>query len=139
MEQGRLASCHMFGAPGRTSPELLPYGIYTIPEISMVGQIELSLTNARIPFEVGISKYAELAKAHIVGDHAGLLKLLCHPDTRKVLGVHAMGENAAEIVHIGQAVLSLGGTMDYFRDTTFNYPTFAEAFEGAGLDGLNKI
>jgi NAD(P) transhydrogenase len=139
MEQGRLASSHMFGAPGRMLPELLPYGIYTIPEISMVGQTELSLTNARIPFEVGISKYAELAKAQIVGDHAGLLKLLFHPDTRKVLGVHAMGENAAEIVHIGQAVLSLGGTMDYFRDTVFNYPTFAEAYKVAGLDGLNKL
>jgi NAD(P) transhydrogenase len=139
MEQGRLASNHMFGAPGRMLPELLPYGIYTIPEISMVGQTELSLTNARIPFEVGISKYAELAKAQIVGDHAGLLKLLFHPDTRKVLGVHAMGENAAEIVHIGQAVLSLGGTMDYFRDTVFNYPTFAEAYKVAGLDGLNKL
>jgi NAD(P) transhydrogenase len=139
MEQGRLASSHMFGVPGRISPELLPYGIYTIPEISMVGQTELSLTNACIAYEVGISKYAELAKAQIVGDHTGLLKLLFHPDTRKVLGVHAMGENAAEIVHIGQAVLALGGTIDYFRDTVFNYPTFPEAYKVAGLDGLNKL
>ena len=139
MEQGRLASCHMFGRPGHTAPELLPYGIYTIPEISMVGQTESSLTNARVPFEVGISKYEELAKAQIVGDHTGLLKLLFHPDTKKILGVHAMGENAAEIVHIGQAVLSLGGTMEYFRDTVFNYPTFAEAYKVAGLDGLNKL
>ena len=139
MEQGRLASSHIFGVPSRMKPELLPYGIYTIPEISMVGQTELSLTNARIPFEVGTSKYEELAKAQIVGDHTGLLKLLFHPDTRKVLGVHAMGESAAEIVHIGQAVLSFGGTMDYFRDTVFNYPTFAEAYKVAGLDGLNKL
>ena len=105
----------------------------------MVGQTELSLTAAKIPFEVGISKYEELAKAQIVGDLTGLLKILFHQDTRKVLGVHAIGESAAEIVHIGQAVLSFGGTIDYFRDTVFNYPTFAEAYKVAGLDGLNKI
>ena len=139
MEQGRLASCHIFGAPAHSAPGLLPYGIYTIPEISMVGQTELSLTAAKIPFEVGISKYEELAKAQIVGDLTGLLKILFHQDTRKVLGVHAIGESAAEIVHIGQAVLSFGGTIDYFRDTVFNYPTFAEAYKVAGLDGLNKV
>jgi NAD(P) transhydrogenase len=139
MEQGRLASCHVFGAPAHSAPGLLPYGIYTIPEISMVGQTELSLTAAKIPFEVGISKYEELAKAQIVGDLTGLLKILFHQDTRKVLGVHAIGESAAEIVHIGQAVLSFGGTIDYFRDTVFNYPTFAEAYKVAGLDGLNKL
>ncbi len=139
MEQGRLASCQIFGAPAEMSPALLPYGIYTIPEISMVGKTETALTDARIPFEVGISKYEELAKAQIVGDHTGMLKILFHPETRKVLGVHAIGENAAEIIHIGQAVLSFGGTMDYFRDTVFNYPTFAEAYKVAGLDGLNKL
>ena len=139
MEQGRLASCQIFGAPAEMSPALLPYGIYTIPEISMVGRTESSLTESRIPFEVGISKYEELAKAQIVGDHTGMLKILFHPETRKVLGVHAIGENAAEIIHIGQAVLSFGGTMDYFRDTVFNYPTFAEAYKVAGLDGLNKL
>ena len=139
MEQGRLASCQMFGVPARAVQGLLPYGIYTIPEISMVGQTELSLTAAKIPFEVGVAKYEELAKAQIVGDHTGMLKILFHPDTRKVLGVHAIGESAAEIVHIGQAVLSFGGTMDYFRDTVFNYPTFAEAYKVAGLNGLNKL
>jgi NAD(P) transhydrogenase len=139
MEQGRLASSHIFGAPGHTAPGLLPYGIYTIPEISMVGETELALTNAKVPFEAGVAKYEELAKAQIVGDHTGLLKILFDPDTRKVLGVHAMGENAAEIVHIGQAVLSFGGTMDYFRDTVFNYPTFAEAYKVAGHNGLNKL
>jgi NAD(P) transhydrogenase len=139
MEQGRLASSHIFGTGGQTTPGLLPYGIYTIPEISMVGATELSLTNAKIPFEAGVAKYEELAKAQIVGDHTGLLKILFDPDTRKVLGVHAMGENAAEIVHIGQAVLSFGGTMDYFRDTVFNYPTFAEAYKVAGHNGLNKL
>jgi len=139
MEQGRLASCHIFGAPAQSSQATLPYGIFTIPEISMVGQTELSLTQAKIPFEVGIAKYEELAKAQIVGDQTGMLKVLFHPDTRKVLGVHAIGENATEIIHIGQAVISLGGTMDYFRETVFNYPTFAEAYKVAGLNGLNKL
>jgi len=139
MEQGRLASCHIFGAPAQSSQATLPYGIFTIPEISMVGQTELSLTQAKIPFEVGIAKYEELAKAQIVGDQTGMLKILFHPDTRKVLGVHAIGENATEIIHIGQAVISLGGTMDYFRETVFNYPTFAEAYKVAGLNGLNKL
>jgi len=139
MEQGRVASCHIFGAPAQSSQGTLPYGIFTIPEISMVGQTELSLTQAKIPFEVGIAKYEELAKAQIVGDQTGMLKVLFHPDTRKVLGVHAIGENATEIIHIGQAVISLGGTMDYFRETVFNYPTFAEAYKVAGLNGLNKL
>jgi NAD(P) transhydrogenase len=139
MEQGRLASCHLFGAPAQASQGTLPYGIYTIPEISMVGETELSLTNARIPFEVGIAKYEELAKAQIVGDQTGMLKVLFHPDTRKILGVHAIGESATEIIHIGQAVMALGGTMDYFRETVFNYPTFAEAYKVAGLNGLNKL
>jgi len=139
MEQGRLASCNIFGAPATATPALLPYGIYTVPEISMVGQTELALTDAKIPFEAGIAKYDELAKAQIVGDHTGMLKILFHPDTRKILGVHAIGENAAEIVHVGQAVLSFGGTVDYFRDTVFNYPTFAEAYKVAGLNGLNKL
>jgi NAD(P) transhydrogenase len=92
------------------SAALLPYGIYTIPEISKVGQTEASLTACHVPFEVGISKYEELAKAQIVGDHTGMLKILFYPDTRKVLGVHVIGESAAEIVHIGQAVLSFGST-----------------------------
>jgi NAD(P) transhydrogenase len=139
MEQGRMASCHIFGVPAEMSTALLPYGIYTIPEISMVGKTETTLTESHVPFEVGISKYEELAKAQIVGDHTGMLKILFHPDTRKVLGIHVIGENAAEIVHIGQAVLTFGGTMDYFRDTVFNYPTFAEAYKVAGLDGLNKL
>jgi len=139
MEQGRLASCHLFGAPAQASQGSPPYGIYTIPEISMVGETELSLTNSRIPFEVGIAKYEELAKAQIVGDQTGMLKVLFHPDTRKILGVHAIGESATEIIHIGQAVMVLGGTMDYFRETVFNYPTFAEAYKVAGLNGLNKL
>ena len=139
MEQGRLASCHMFGRPGKIVAELLPYGIYTIPEISMVGQTERQLTAARVPYEVGVAKYEEVSRGQIVGDQTGLLKLLFHRDTLAVLGVHALGEGATELIHIGQAVLALGGTVAYFRDTVFNYPTFAEAYKVAALNGLNKL
>ena len=139
MEQGRLASCHIFGAPAKAAQSMLPYGIYTIPEISMVGKTELALTQEKIPFEVGIAKYEELAKAQIVGDQTGMLKVIFHPGSRKLLGIHAIGESATEIIHIGQAVMALGGTMEYFRDTVFNYPTFAEAYKVAGLNGLNKM
>jgi NAD(P) transhydrogenase len=139
MEQGRLASCHMFGLPSESMPELFPYGIYTIPEISMVGQTEEQLTAAKIPYEVGISKYVELAKSMMLGDETGMLKLLFDRNTRKLLGVHAIGQRATEIIHIGQAVLAYGGTIEYFRDTVFNYPTLAEAYKVAALDGLNKL
>jgi NAD(P) transhydrogenase len=139
MEQGRLASCHMFGLPCEQMSELFPYGIYTIPEISMVGQNEERLTKDRVPYEVGIAKYAELAKSMMLGDETGMLKLLFDRNTRKLLGVHAIGERATEIIHIGQAVLAYGGTIDYFRDTVFNYPTLAEAYKVAALDGLNKL
>jgi NAD(P) transhydrogenase len=139
MEQGRLASCHMFGNPGTLLPNLIPYGIYTIPEISMVGSTEEQLTREKIPYEVGIARYAELAKGQMMGDENGLLKLLFDPSSLKILGVHVIGERAVEIVHIGQAVLSLGGTIEYFRDAVFNYPTLAEAYKVAALDGLNKI
>jgi len=139
MEQGRLASCHMFGLPCEHMPELFPYGIYTIPEISMVGQNEERLTKDRVPYEVGVAKYAELAKSMMLGDETGMLKLLFDRNTRKLLGVHAIGERATEIIHIGQAVLSFGGSIEYFRDTVFNYPTLAEAYKVAALDGLNKL
>ena len=139
MEQGRLASCRMFGAPSEHMPELFPYGIYTIPEISMVGQTEEKLTAAKVPYEVGISKYNELAKSMMLGDETGMLKLLFDRNTRKLLGVHIIGQRATEIVHIGQAVLAHGGSIEYFRDTVFNYPTLAEAYKVAALDGLNKL
>jgi NAD(P) transhydrogenase len=139
MEQGRLAACHMFGLPCVSRPELLPYGVYSVPEISMVGRTEQELTKARIPYEVGLAKYEELARGQIIGDDIGLLKLLFHPGTREVLGVHAIGEGASEIIHIGQAVLTLGGTIEYFRDTVFNYPTLAEGYKVAALNGLNKL
>jgi NAD(P) transhydrogenase len=139
MEQGRLASCHMFGAYCHSRKEAIPYGIYTIPEISMVGKTEEELTAAKIPYEVGRSKFEELAKGQMLGTEVGMLKILFDPKTLKLLGIHAIGESAAEIVHIGQAVLALGGTIEYFRDTVFNYPTFAEAYKVAGLDGLNRL
>ncbi len=139
MEQGRLASCHMFGIPFVHMAELFPYGIYTIPEISMVGQTEEQLTMKKVPYEVGIAKYAELAKSMMLGDESGMLKLLFERNTHELLGVHVIGERATEIIHIGQAVLSYGGKIDYFRDAVFNYPTLAEAYKVAALDGLNKL
>ncbi len=139
MEQGRLATTHMLGLPVKTAPHLLPFGIYTIPEISMVGRTERELTTAKVPYEVGISRFSELARAQMIGDERGMLKLLFDPDTLRLLGVHVMGEHATEIIHIGQAVLAMNGTIDYFRDTVFNYPTLAEAYKVAALNGLNKV
>jgi NAD(P) transhydrogenase len=139
MEQGRLASCHMFGKPGKMPPNLIPYGIYTIPEISMVGQTEEQLTRENINYEVGLARYAELAKGQMLGDEQGFLKLVFDPDSLKLLGVHAIGDRAAEIIHIGQVVLTLGAGLEYFRDAVFNYPTLAEAYKVAALDGLNKL
>ncbi len=139
MEQGRLASCHMFGKPGTMPLNLIPYGVYTIPEISMVGQTEEQLTEKKIPYETGIARYAELAKGQMLGDDQGMLKLLFDPKSLKLLGVHVIGERAVEIVHIGQVLLTLGGTIEYLRDAVFNYPTLAEAYKVAALDGLNKL
>jgi NAD(P) transhydrogenase len=138
MEQGRRAVCHMMGQifkPARN----MPYGLFTIPEISTVGKNEEDLTAERVPYEVGIARYSEIARGQIAGDHTGMLKLLFHRDTRKLLGVHVIGEAATEIVHIGQTVMGFDGTIDYFRDTVFNYPTMAECYKVAALDGLNKL
>jgi NAD(P) transhydrogenase len=139
MEQGRLAANHMFGIPFDHMPELFPYGIYTIPEISMVGPTEETLTSNRVPYAVGIARYSELAKSMMLGDETGMLKLLFDPETRKLLGVHALGQRATEIIHIGQAVLFYRGSIEYFRDMVLNYPTLAEAYKVAALDGLNKL
>jgi len=139
MEQGRLAACHAFGVPSTSMPNLFPYGIYSVPEISMVGQNEEQLTAAGVPYEVGVSRYREIARGAILGDDSGLLKILFHRDTRRVLGVHIIGTGATELVHIGQAVLAHDGTIDYFVDTVFNYPTFAECYKVAALGGYNKV
>ncbi|WNJ99780.1 Si-specific NAD(P)(+) transhydrogenase [Thalassospiraceae bacterium LMO-JJ14] len=139
MEQGRLAACHAFGVEAHSFPDLLPYGIYTIPEISVVGRNEQELTEAGTPYEVGHASYREIARGQIVGDQAGLLKLIFDPETRKLLGVHIIGDGACELIHIGQAVMSLGGTIDYLIDTVFNYPTFAECYKTAAFDGINRL
>ena len=139
MEQGRLASCHMFNVQAQSVPELFPFGIYTIPEISVVGKNEEQLTSEGVPYEVGKASYKEIARGQIIGDHSGLLKLIFHTETRKLLGVSIIGEGATELIHIGQAVLSLGGDIDYFVDTVFNYPTLAECYKTAALDGINRL
>lgn len=139
MEQGRVAAYHALGHPLQHRPELLPYGIYTIPEIAMVGRTEQDLTQQKVPYEVGIARFEELAKAEMIGDEIGMLKLLFDPDDRKLLGVHVIGDQATELLHIGQSVLALGGTLDFLADNVFNYPTLAEAYKVAALNGLNKL
>jgi NAD(P) transhydrogenase len=139
MEQGRLAVCHAFGASTYSIPELFPYGIYAIPEISMVGKTEDQLTEEGIPYEAGIAQYKELARGQLLGDETGMLKLLIHQDTHQILGVHAIGTNATELIHIGQAVMAFNGTIDYFINNVFNFPTLAEAYKVAALNGMNKL
>lgn len=139
MEQGRLASCHAFGVETQSTPALFPYGIYTIPEISFVGRNEEELTQQNVPYEVGKANYREIARGQIIGDEIGMLKLLFHRDTRELLGVHIIGESASELVHIGQAVLTFGGKIDYFISSVFNYPTLAEGYKIAAFDGINRL
>ena len=138
MEQGRSASASAFGLPTVIAPALFPYGLYTIPEISFVGRTEDELTAAGIPYETGMAHYREIARGQIIGDTTGRLKLLFHQETGQVLGVHIIGEGASELVHIGQAVMALRGTVRYFVDHVFNYPTLAECYKVAALAGLNK-
>jgi NAD(P) transhydrogenase len=139
MEQGRQAACHAFGAPTFSMPELFPYGVYSVPEISMVGKTEGQLTEAGIPYEAGIAQYKEIARGQLLGDDNGMLKLLIHQDNHQILGVHAIGSGATELIHIGQAVMAFKGTVDYFINNVFNFPTLAEAYKVAALNGLNKL
>jgi NAD(P) transhydrogenase len=139
MEQGRLAACHAFGVETSSVPELFPYGIYAIPEISMVGRTEEELTEQGVPYEVGKANYREIARGQILGDVTGLLKLIFHLETHKLLGVHIIGEGASELVHIGQAVMAYGGEVEYFINTVFNYPTLAECYKTAAFDGINRL
>jgi NAD(P) transhydrogenase len=139
MEQGRLASYHAFGEPVSSLLALQPIGIYTIPEISYCGQTEDELTSSSVPYEVGLSRYRELARGQIAGDSHGMLKLLVSTETRKLLGVHIFGMHATELIHIGQAVMTCGGTVDHLVDTVFNYPTLSEAYKVAALDVVNKM
>lgn len=139
MEQGRLAAGHAFGLTAKSNPAYYPYGIYTIPEISFIGKTEEQLTDEDVPYEVGLAYYREIARGQIRGDTTGRLKLIFHRETKELLGVHIIGEGASELLHIGQAVLILGGTVDYFVDTVFNYPTLAECYKAAAFNGLNKL
>jgi NAD(P) transhydrogenase len=139
MEQGRVAAGHAFGVQVQSTPAFYPYGIYTIPEISFIGKTEEQLTDEDVPYEVGVAYYREIARGQIRGDTTGRLKLIFHRETKLLLGVHIIGEGACELVHIGQAVMVLGGTMDYFVDTVFNYPTLAECYKAAAFNGLNKL
>ena len=139
MEQGRIAAAKAFGLPVHSNPASYPYGIYTIPEISFIGKTEEQLTEEDVPYEVGIGYYREIARGQIMGDTTGRLKLIFHRETKELLGVHIIGDGAAELLHIGQAVFILKGTVEYFVDTVFNYPTLAECYKAAAFNGLNKL
>ncbi len=139
MEQGRYAACHMFGSPVDDFSKLLPYGIYSIPEISMVGWTEEKLTEEGIPFETGVAQYREIARGQLIGDDIGMLKMLIHQDTHTILGVHVIGTGATELIHIGQCAMAFNATVEYFVNAVFNYPTLAECYKVAAMNGMNKI
>ena len=139
MEQGRIAAARALGLDLHSNPGTYPYGIYTIPEISFIGRTEEQLTDEDVPYEVGLAYYREIARGQIRGDTTGRLKIIFHRENKVLLGIHIIGEGAAELIHIGQAVLTLGGTVDYFVDTVFNYPTLAECYKAAAFNGLNKL
>lgn len=139
MEQGRVAACHAFGVALPPPPETFPYGIYAVPEISTVGQSEEQVRASGVAYEVGVARFRETSRGHIMGVNSGFLKLLFSLETRRLLGAHIVGEGATELIHIGQAVINLGGTIDFFVNNTFNYPTLAEAYKIAGLDAWNRM
>ncbi len=139
MEQGRIAAARAYNIPVHSNPATYPYGIYTIPEISFIGKTEEQLTDEDVPYEVGVAYYREIARGQIRGDTTGRLKLIFHRENRQILGVHIIGEGASELLHIGQAVMVLGGTLQYFVDNVFNYPTLAECYKAAAFNGLNRL
>jgi NAD(P) transhydrogenase len=139
MEQGRLAALAAFGVPASPMPELMPYGIYTIPEISFVGRSEAELTAAGVPYVTGCGRYRELARGEIAGDRSGLVKLLVHAETRQILGVHAFGSSATELVHVGQTAMAGGLGIDYLVEAVFNVPTFTDVYKVAALDAANRL
>jgi NAD(P) transhydrogenase len=139
MEQGRIAACHAFGAPMTDAPAFFPYGIYSVPEISTIGLTEEEVRAKAIPYECGIARFRETSRGNIMGLHSGMMKMIFSLEDRRLLGVHIVGEGATELIHIGQAVLNLGGTLDYFIENTFNYPTLAEAYKIAALDAFNRM
>ena len=139
LEQGRIAACHALGIAIHDPPDFFPYGIYSVPEISTCGMTEEQLRERGIPYEVGIARLRETSRGHIMGLRFGMMKLLFSLKTRRLLGAHIVGEGATELVHIGQAVMNLDGTLDYFVENTFNYPTLAEAYKVAALDAWNRM
>ncbi len=139
MEQGRIAACHAFGETAHAPPEFFPYGIYSVPEISTIGMTEEQVREKGIAFETGIARFRETSRGHIMGLNSGFMKMTFDLNTRRLLGVHIVGEGATELIHIGQAVLNLGGGLDYFVENTFNYPTLAEAYKIAALDAFNRM
>ena len=139
MEQGRVAACHAFGVHLPPPPETFPYGIYAVPEISTVGQSEEQVRESGVAYEIGVARFRETSRGHIMGVDSGFLKLIFALETRRLLGAHIVGEGATELIHIGQAVINLGGTVDFFVNNTFNYPTLAEAYKIAGLDAWNRM
>ncbi len=139
MEQGRIAACHAFNEPAHAAPEFFPYGIYSVPEISTIGMTEEQVRERGIPYECGVARFRETSRGHIMGLSTGFMKMIFSLETRRLLGVHIVGEGATELIHIGQAVLNLEGTLDYFVENTFNYPTLAEAYKIAALDAWNRM
>ncbi len=139
MEQGRIAACSAFDVPAHAPPQFFPYGIYSVPEISTVGMTEEEVRAKGIPYETGIARFRETSRGHIMGLNSGFLKMIFALETRRLLGVHIVGEGATELIHIGQAVLNLGGGLDYFVENTFNYPTLAEAYKISALDAHNRM
>lgn len=139
MEQGRIAVCHALGREAYDPPEFFPYGIYAVPEISTVGMTEEEVRTREIPYEVGVARFRETSRGHIMGLDSGMLKMLFSLKTRRLLGCHIVGEGATELIHIGQAVINLKGTLEYFVENTFNYPTLAEAYKIAALDAWNRM
>jgi NAD(P) transhydrogenase len=139
MEQGRIAACHAFDAPAHAAPEFFPYGIYSVPEISTIGMSEEQARERGVAYECGVARFRETSRGHIMGIGSGFMKMLFALETRRLLGAHIVGEGATELIHIGQAVLNLEGTLDYFVENTFNYPTLAEAYKVAALDAWNRM
>jgi len=139
MEQGRTAACHAFGEQGPAPDQCFPLGIYAVPELSSVGLTEEEVRAKGIAYDCGIARFKETSRGHIMGISSGMLKMIVDIGTRRVLGVHIIGEGATELIHIGQAVINLGGTVDYFIDNSFNFPTLAEAYKVAALDAWNRL
>ena len=139
MEQGRAAAMHALGAGDQAVAAQIPLGIYTIPEISMVGRTEEQLQQAGVVYETGRAYFWDIARGQILGDETGFMKLIIAPDTRALLGVHIIGEGATELVHLGQAVMGLSGGLNYLRDAIFNYPTLAEGYKIAALDAFSHL